>query len=450
MNPESKNSTGTPVSMERRQFIQTLTQGAAGAVALGAFGASQGFSQNAPASTSPGSVLGANSRIRVGVMGLSRGMAHVRGAIANNNVEVAYVCDIDTQRIANGVKDAEKRQGKAPVGVQDFRRILDDKDVDVLMVATPNHWHAPATILGCSAGKHVYVEKPGSHNPWESFKMVEASRAHQRHVQMGNQRRTWPAIIEAIEKLKAGVIGPVRATRCWYDNARGSIGKGKLAPVPDNLDYSLWQGVAPERPYKDNLIHYNWHWHWHWGNGELGNNGIHALDLARWGMEVDYPIQVTYNGGRYHYDDDQETPDTGLATYDFGGKVAHWDGSSCLPRKDEGHDFVRFYGDGGTLAIRGSGYVVYDINGKEVESATGPGGEVTHINNLFEAIRNGAKLNAEIGDGQISTMLCHLGNIAYRTRSMVVCDPETGHIQNPAFVGNLWKRQYRPGWEPKV
>ncbi len=448
MNPASNNSSGTPKPLERRRFIQTLTQGAAGAAALGMIGAKKGFSQNAaPAS---GSVLGSNERIRVGVMGLSRGMAHVRGAIANDNVEVAYVCDIDTNRIDRAVSDTEKRQGKAAKGVQDFRRILDDQDVDVLMVATPNHWHAPATILGCAAGKHVYVEKPGSHNPWEALKMVEASRVHNRHVQMGNQRRTWPAIIEAIEKLKAGVIGPVRSARCWYDNARGSIGKGKPAPVPENLDYSLWQGVAPVRPYKDNLIHYNWHWHWHWGNGELGNNGIHALDLARWGLGVDYPVQVTYNGGRYHYDDDQETPDTGLATYDFGGKLAHWDGSSCLPRKEEKHDFVRFYGDGGTLAIRGGGYVVYDINGKEVERASGPGGEVTHINNLFEAIRNGAKLNSEIGDGQISTMLCHLGNIAYRTRSMVVCDPETGMIENPGYVGNLWKRQYRPGWEPQV
>ncbi len=447
MNPEEKHTSGTSSVMERRRFIQTLSQGTLGAMAFGAIGQNQVFGQTSPSAN----VVGANDRIRVGVMGLGRGMAHVRGAIANKNVEVAYVCDIDTNRIASAVKDTEKRQGKEPVGVQDFRRILEDKNVDVLMVATPNHWHAPATILGCSAGKHVYVEKPGSHNPWESLKMVEASRKYNRHVQMGNQRRTWPAIIEAIEKLKAGVIGPVRSARCWYDNARGSIGYGKPAAVPENLDYSLWQGVAPERAFKDNLIHYNWHWHWHWGNGELGNNGIHALDLARWGMEVDYPKQVTYNGGRYHYKDDQETPDTGLATYDFGDQLVHWDGSSCLPRKDEAHDFVRFYGDGGTLAIQGTGYVVYDINGKETERASGPGGEVTHINNLFETIRgNHSQLNAEIGDGQISTMLCHYGNIAYRTQSMVVCDSATGEIENPSYLGNLWKREYRSGWEPQV
>ena len=198
-----------------------------------------------------------SNRIRVGVMGLSRGMSHVRNALKSSNVEVAYVCDVDQERINRAVSVVEKKNAPKPKGVRDFRRILDDKDVDAIMIATCNHWHAPATILACSAGKNVYVEKPGSHNPQEALWMVQAARKHQRVVQMGNQRRTWPAIREAMARLHSGVIGETTFARCWYDNARGSIGRGKKAPVPPHLNYDLWQGPAPRKEYKDNLVHYN-------------------------------------------------------------------------------------------------------------------------------------------------------------------------------------------------
>lgn len=392
----------------------------------------------------------ANETIRVGVMGLGRGTAHVNATLDIPNADVAYVCDVDQRRV-NASLNALKKRGKTQVqGVRDFHRILEDPSVDALMIATCNHWHAPATILGCSAGKHVYVEKPGSHNPREGEWMVAAARKHNRIVQMGNQRRSWPGIIEAIEKLHAGAIGHLTFSRCFYTNARPSIGHGKRVPVPDYLDFNLWQGPAPERPYKDNLVHYNWHWHWHWGNGELGNNGIHALDLARWGLGVDLPQRIAYVGGRYHYDDDQETPDSGTAVYDFGSCGASWEHGSCHPRRQEDLSFVSFYGTQGTLEIRGGGYTIFNLDGKETDRGSGPGGDRDHIANFFDSIRTGTPPHSEIENGQISTLLCHLGNIAYRTGSTLHFDPQQRRIIGNSEADSLWTRNYRPGWKPEV
>ena len=392
----------------------------------------------------------AQRKVRVGVVGLGRGLDHVHAYLSLPEVEVAYVCDIDDDRIARAQKGVADKGFKAPQGVKDFRKILEDKDVDALSIATPNHWHAPMTILACAAGKHVYVEKPGSHNAREGELMVLAARRNRRVVQMGNQRRSWPGVIECVEKLRSGAIGNLLSARCWYNAARGSIGHGKVVPVPPNLDYSLWQGPAPERPYLDNLVHYNWHWRWHWGGGELANNGIHALDLARWGLGVDFPSRVTCNGGRYHFQDDQETPDTTLATFDFGTKVIHWDGSSCHPRTHENLAFVTFYGDQGSLSNDGTGYRVFDAKGKETERGSGPGGEKVHMQNFVDAIRDGKPLAAEIGEGQTSTLLCHLGNIAFRSGRTIDFDPSTRKLKGNKDAEKYWAREYRNGWEPRV
>ncbi len=383
-------------------------------------------------------------------MGLKRGMAHVRGFQAVPDVEIAYVCDVDQNRMAEGVNLANAGQATNAKGVTDFRKILDDPLVDILSIAAPNFWHAPASILACQAGKHVYVEKPGSYDPQEAKWVVEAARKHDRKVQLGTQRRSYQSMIEGIAKLRDGLIGEVRFARTWYNNARGSIGKGKRATPPSHIDYGLWQGPAPRRPYQDNLVHYNWHWVWHYGGGELINNGVHALDLARWGLGVDYPTKVTYLGGRYHFDDDQESPDTAVAQFDFGDKGATWDGSSCLRRKDEDLAFCSFYGDGGTMAFDFSGYKVYDTEGMLVEEREGTPGDVPHFQNHCDAIRDGAALNQDIEEGQKSTQWCHLGNIAYRTQSVLEVDPKTGRIRNNPQALKLWGRSYSKGWKPKV
>lgn len=391
----------------------------------------------------------AANRLRVGVIGLGRGSAHVQALKEITDAEIAYICDVDDARLAGASKYVEKLQTPAKT-VKDFRRILDDKNVDAITIAMPNHWHAPATILACSAGKHVYVEKPGSHNAREGELMVEAARKNKRVVQMGNQRRSWPGVIEAVEKLRSGIIGKVFSARCWYSASRPSIGRGKPAPIPAGLDYSLWQGPAPERPYVDNLVHYNWHWRWHWGGGELANNGIHALDVARWGLGVEVPSRITCNGGRYHFDDDQETPDTTFAAFHFGDRAILWDNSSCNPRGSDKLPFVEWYGDKGTLAQIGNGYKVYDPKGNVIGEGTGSGAEKLHFDNFVRAIRGEAKPNSEIAVGQTSTLLCHLGNIAYRTGRTIQFDPEKRKIIGDKDAEKLWGREYRRGWEPKV
>jgi len=363
-------------------------------------------------------------------------------------VAVAYVCDVDQRRLAQASQAVDKLTGKAPNAVTDFRRILDDKAVDALVIATCNHWHAPATMLACAAGKHVYVEKPCSHNPREGEMMVAAARKHHRLVQMGNQRRSWPWVQEAIGQVRAGLLGRAYFAQAWYTSDRPTIGKGKSAPVR-GLDYDMWQGPAPRRPFRDNFLYYNWHWFWHWGNGELGNNGVHTLDLCRWGLGVDCPIRVTAAGGRYRYNDDQETPDTQVVSFDFEGrKSISWEGLSCSTMPTGKVD-VLFHGETGSLGITDRGYTVYDTKGQEVRKVAGAFDDVVHIANFLAGIRGAAQIHSEIEEGHKSTLLCHLGNIAYRTGRALRCDGQ-GHITGDSHAASLWTREYEKGWEPKV
>ncbi len=428
-------------TLSRRNFVKSA--GVASAVSFAVL--PNLYSQTAP-----------SRKLRVGVMGLNRGQSHILGFQAVPNVEIAYVCDVDKNRAAEGAALAGEGQKKLPKAVGDFRHILEDPDIDILSIAAPNFWHAPATILGCEAGKHVYVEKPGSYSAEEGELMVKATRKYKRKVQMGTQRRSYASMIAGMKKLHEGAIGKIHYARTWFSRTRTSIGHGKPAAVPDYLDYDLWQGPVPKRPYKDNLVHYNWHWHWHYGGGELANNGVHALDIARWGLRVDYPTRVTYLGSRYHFDDDQETPDIGTAQFDFGEVGASWDASSCHGRKDENLAFCTFYGEGGSMAFDTAGYKVYDLKGRMIDEREGTSGDsfstasVPHFQNFCDAIREDTPLNQDIGEGQKSTLWCHLGNIAYRTQSVLDINPTTGRIKNNPEAQKLWERTYRKGWKPKV
>ncbi len=407
-----------------------------------------------------------SSKIVVAVMGVrSRGRALAVNFARQKDTEVAYVCDVDERYLNECIKSISAIQQKRPKGEKDFRKILDDKSVDALVIAAPDHWHAPATIMACEAGKHVYVEKPCSHNPKEGEMMVKAALKYKRKVQMGAQRRSWPVIIEGIEEVRKGTIGNAYFAKGWYANTRPSIGTGKVDDVPDYLDFNLWQGPAPRKEYRDNIHPYNWHWFWHWGTGEAGNNGTHSIDLMRWGLGVDYPVKVVSAGGRYHFRDDWETPDTQVMSFEFEeNKVMTWEGRSCNGYGVEGSGYgIIFYGDQGTLVMGNNSYAIYDMEKKLIrkkedvaendpQNILGPGErlDALHINNFLNSIRRGDPLNLDIKTGHISTLLCHLGNIAQRTDHALHTDPLNGHILQDEAAMKLWSRTYEPGWKPDI
>jgi predicted dehydrogenase len=429
-------------NLSRRRFLSTTL--AAGA-ALSVSGLKRCHSASEP-----------SNRVTLGLMGLNQGSKLAKAAASLPNIRVKYLCDVDRDRLAHCRRDMDQAFGGAPECVEDFRRILDDPEVDALVCAAPNHWHAAATILACDAGKHVYVEKPCSHNAAEGELMIAAARTHNRVVQVGLNRRSSPQVQSAIQMLRDGRIGDVHSARAAYSNGRPSIGVGRQVEVPATLDYDLWQGPAPRRPYVDNVIPYNWHWFWHWGNGELGNNGVHALDVCRWGLgAADLPEFVTAAGGRYHYEDDQETPDTSTATFTFSeGRVITWQGWSCNKHR-LGGGFATFFGSTGALDMSfGGGFKVFDADDNVIHEVADDWGLglKEHIANFVSAIRDQSpdQAHCDIVEGHRSTMFSHLGNIAMRTRRALHCDPETGRILEDADAMQLWGREYEPGWAPQV
>lgn len=408
-----------------------------------------------------------NEKIIVGLMGTNGRGEYLAGLYAAiPNVEVAYICDVDETVLSRTIAAIAKKTGKQPKGFKDIRKMLEQKDMDALVVAPPDHWHAPASLLGVQAGKHVYVEKPCSHNPAEGEMLVKAAAKYKKLIQMGNQRRSFPGVVKAMQELHDGAIGRVYFAKGWYTNNRKSIGIGKTIAVPANLDFDLWQGPAPRKAYRDNLVHYNWHWSWHWGTGEALNNGTHELDVMRWGLGVDFPTKVVSAGGRYQFKDDWETPDTQTISYEFNNNTGmSWEGRSCNDYRIEGSGRgVIFYGDKGTMVIPGGDdYRVHDEAGKllrevkssvgKIEASTIGMGETLdalHLVNFIESIRGKEKQHSPISEGHISTLLPQLGNISWRSGNALHCDPSNGHILNDPKAMALWKRDYEKGWQPTV
>ena len=443
----------------RRNFIKNTTIGTA---ALTVGGVLPGFSAK-----SYSRIVGANNKILVSMMGVnSRGKALASNFARQENCDVAHICDVDSRAITNCMEAIKDKQTLVPQGFGDFRKSLESKDIDALVIAAPDHWHAPASLLALQAGKHVYVEKPCSHNPHEGEMLVEAAKRYGKVVQMGNQRRSWPKVVEGIQALKDGAIGRVYFGKGWYTNNRESIGIGKNIAVPEWLNWDLWQGPAPRKEFKDNLIHYNWHWHWHWGTGEALNNGTHMVDLLRWGLDVDYPVRVSSNGGRFRYQDDWETPDTQVINLDFEKGVSMtWEGRSCNGKYIEGTSVgVMFYGEKGSLLIpSGNAYTIFDLRSKVVKEVkdeqkidprdlANPAEQLDalHIKNMFDGIFNGAKLHSDVDSGHKSTLLVQLGNISQRVGHSLIIDPKSGHIVGDKEANKLWSRTYEKGWEMKL
>jgi predicted dehydrogenase len=443
----------------RRTFIKKASSGA--------FALSLGGMLPAFSAKSYQNILGANEKIRVACMGVnSRGLAVGKNFAHQKNCEVLHVCDVDSRAADICIDAIGKIQTAKPKATPDFRNALEDKDLDALIVTAPDHWHAPAAMLACSAGKHVYLEKPCSHNPNEGEMLVKSAEKHKRVLQMGNQRRSWPNVAGAIAELHAGVIGRPYFAKTWYTNNRASIGIGKETAVPEWLNYDLWQGPAPRKAYKDNLIHYNWHWFWHWGTGEALNNGTHMIDLARWGLNVEYPTKVNSTGGRYMYQDDWQTPDTQVINLEFENKsMISWEGRSCNGKSIEANSVgIIFYAEQGSMVIEsGNSYKIYDLKNnlvKEVKnnftvdarnlSDPSQNLDALHILNFFDGIRLGTKLNSDIVSGHQSTLLVQLGNISQRVGRSLAINPTNGHILNDKAAMKFWSREYEKGWEPKI
>jgi len=437
--------------MERRNFIKN-TSLLAGGVTILNFPV---FGKNVP-----------SNKVVVAVMGVNGRGAYLAESFAKlSNVEVGYLCDVEEKAIANGLKSF-KDSPRKPIVIKDIRELVQKKDFDALVIAAPDHWHAPAALLGTANGKHVYVEKPCGHNPYEGELLVQAMNKHGKLIQMGNQRRSFPNLINAVLEVKNGILGEVYFGKSWYTNNRKSIGVGNKIPPPSTLDFNLWQGPAPRMEYKDNLVHYNWHWFWNWGTGEACNNGTHEIDCCRWFLGVDFPIKVTSSGGRYAFKDDWQTPDTQVAGFEFeNGKGITWEGRSCnsYPVEGSGRGFI-IYGTKGTLVNSGSAdYKIFDDKNKLVKEVKSdvkadPNNPVSasgdldlyHLQNFINSIRGEAKLTGPIEEGHKSVLLCHLANIAHRTGTTLHCDPKNGHILKNQEAVKLWGREYEKGWEPKV
>jgi predicted dehydrogenase len=412
----------------------------------------------AGAALRPSPLAGANDRIRVACVGIrGRGGAHINGYAELPDAEVAALCDVDESVLEKRAKQVEEQTKKRPATYTDYRKLIEDKSIDAVSLATPNHWHTLQTVWACQAGKDVYVEKPCTHNVFEARQIVAAARKYNRIVQHGTQSRSSSALQEAVAKLNEGLIGEVYMARGLCFKWRDTIQRTPVGPVPPGVHYDLWLGPAPKREFTRNRFHYNWHWFWDYGNGDIGNQGAHQMDLARWLLGVTYPTKVSSMGGHFLFDDDQETPNTQVATFQFDGlgkkkflvfEVRHWMSNHEAgigeggKKKDSNTIGNMVYGSKGYMVV-GGGYKTF--LGREQEPGPGRSGGGNHFKNFLEAMRSRkpSDLNAEIEEGATSTVLAHLANISYRLGRTLNFDPKTLTCTGDPEANRLLTRDYR-------
>jgi len=409
-------------------------------------------------------IPGSHERMNFAVAGLrSRGWAHLDSVAKNKNAIVTHICDVDSEYMAKFAEGVKERFDTPAKEVKDFRKLVEDKDLDVITVATPEHWHAPMAVMALQNGKHVYLEKPSSHNPREGELLVAAQKKYGKLIQMGNQQRSSLHTIDIINEIKEGLIGKTYYGKAWYSNNRGPIGVGKKVPVPSKLDWELWQGPAPRQDYKDIYHPYNWHWFWTYGTGETLNNGTHEVDVCRWALGVDYPNRIISSGGRYHYDDDWEFYDTLNTSFEYDKKMITWEGRSCNKNLHFGRGRgCTIHGTEGTVLIDRSSYIVFDKNDQVIKEYKQYSRSDTtdlvsrddmtteHFRNLIAGIKNGKKLRSPIEQGNISVTMLLLSNIAWKYSRVLELDPKNAHIKNDKEAMSMWGREYEPGWEVKV
>jgi len=439
--------------LSRREFNKTLAVTSAG---LAVAASAKSYAQ----------IAGANERLNFAIIGLnSRAYAHLSSLAANKAAaHIGWVVDVDSTILDKYARATEKEVGIAPKKEKDFRRMLESKDVDAITIATPDHWHTPIAIDGLEAGKHIYVEKPCSHNLYECELIVKAQEKYGKQVQMGTQQRSSPHTIEIIDRIHSGIIGRAYFAKAWYSNTRKSIGTGKVIPAPATLDWDLWQGPAPRRDYTDNIHPYNWHWFKPYGTGEALNNGTHEIDVCRWALDITYPDQVTAAGGRYAFKDDWQFYDTLVTNFEYPEKLMSWEGMCSngmqLYDRDRG---AAIHGTKGTVIVDRGGYEVRDLDGKLIqevkapEEANGSSDLVgrdsmtdLHFKNFIDGVRTGTPLHAPIQVGSVSVAILLMSNIAWEVQRALTLTGSDGAFLNDAEATALRKRTYEKGWEPRV
>ncbi len=422
----------------RRTFLQQAGAGVAAATAV---------------ALAPSHALGANERTRIALIGSGGRGTGVASTFTKLPVDVLYTCDPDNERSGKAAEKLASLSGRRPQPVQDFRKALDDKNVDAVIIATPDHWHGPATLLALAAGKHVYVEKPCSHNIREGRLMLEAARKSKLVVQTGTQSRSGPHVIAAMQRLHEGAIGEVLVAKAWNSQLRKNIGHAVPSAPPAGLDYDMWLGPAPHVPFQSNRLHYSWHWWFAFGTGDFGNDGVHDTDLARWGLGVTtHPSRIIGLGGKYFFDDDQQFPDTQSVIFEYPRKQGMpqqliYEMRLWSNYRQEGFENGNaFYGTKGMMLLgKNEGWQLFGPKNKLIEEMKFEDREIPHAQNFLSCIGSGKLPNADIEIGHLSATLCHLGNIAVRTGRVLTFDPAAEQIVKDDEANSLVRRTYEPG-----